>query len=238
MPGEVFYFMPLNKLSKLRMYAEVRYHSKESLDSLTDVEDLTKDYSMKKINKDEIHLIQKNNSNNAEIRVKPSRFLFVMDPCPSYEFFVEVLEDNIKRISSFLPLKDIVCTGVQGYYLYPIDSIQEFSTVVASWSGSYMDENTTMQISDIGVSVYFREENIKININCRFITSGGAKEYFPKDDQNIIQNMNLLIEIDISTENASELNKSFPPFLVAAIKVHINQAIRVMEEKLAQILKK
>lgn len=230
--------MPLNKLSKLRMYAEVRYHSKDSLDSLIDDEDLANNYLIKKINNEEVHLTHKKNASIAEIIVKPSRFLFVMDPCPRYEIFVEILEENIKKISPVLPLKEIVCTGVQGYYLYPIDSIQEFSDVVASWSGSYLDENTSMQISDIGVTVFFREENIKINIYCRFITSGGAKEYFPKDDQNIIANMNLLIEIDISTENATELNKSFPPFLVVAIKTHINQAIKVMEEKLVHIIKK
>ncbi len=232
--------MLADKIFKLRMYAEVRYTYKNSVDYMGELKELTKDlYDIEAINPDEFLLKRKDKmAEDWEIRIKPNRLTFTMDSCPSYEYFVEMLQSNLNVISKVITPQEVLGIGVQGYYLYSINSIEDFSQVVTSWSQNYADKDPdSVGISDIGVSVFLKEDKLNICIMCSFLSQEQATRLFPKEDRGLISELNLFIDVNISTGDLNELKKAFSPTLVLAIKAHINQATRKLEEKLESVLK-
>jgi len=232
--------MPVDKLFKLRMYAEVRFSFKDSLDHFADLRELTKDmFECETVTAEEVVLKQKEQLLGYwEIRIKPRRLSFMMDSCPSYDFFVRILESNLDILSKMITPQEVLNIGVQGYYLYSINSLEDFSEVVSSWSQSYTAMvPDAVGISDIGVNVFFKEESLSVNILCNFLSRDQAAHFFLNEDQTLISDLNLFININISTGDILELKKILSPTLVVAIKTHINQATKKLEERLEIILK-
>lgn len=233
--------MAVDKLFKLRMYAEVRFSYKDSIDPIFELKELTKNtFDCEEITSDEMILKQKEQMVGSwEIRIKPHRLIFAMDSCPSYEFFVSILQSNLDVVSAVITPQEVLSIGVQGYYVYSINSIEDFSKVVSSWSQGYSSMSSeSIGISDMGVSVFFMEEALSVNILCNFLSRDQASRIFPNDDHNFISDLNLFIDINISTGDILELKKVLSPTLVLAIKTHINQATKKLEEKLESMLKK
>ncbi len=232
--------MPVDKLFKLRMYAEVRYSYKDSVDHISELKELTKDvFDLENITLDEFVLKPKDQLlGNWEIRIRPRRLVFTMDACPAYDFFVSVLESNLDIISKVLTPQEVLNIGVQGYYLYSINSIEDFSEMVISWSQNYsVTEPDSVGISDLGVHVFFKEETLSINILCNFLTRDQAAHLFANNDQSLISDLNLFIDVNISTGDLMDLKYALSPTLVLSIKTHINQATKKLEEKMESILK-
>ncbi|HEX3047295.1 MAG TPA: hypothetical protein VHY08_21250, partial [Bacillota bacterium] len=186
--------MPLDKLFRLRMYAEVRFHYVDSVDHIGDIVELTKNkYNYEEISVDELVLKPIDDSTiGLEVKIKPQRLSLAMEKCPSYEFFVETLSATLSMLSRALTPQDIINIGVQGLYLYSVDSIQKFSQVVSSWSKNYsaMDPSS-VGISDLGVNVALSKEGIRMNIMCRLLPLEQVYAFFPNNDGQIDSNFNL-----------------------------------------------
>lgn len=222
------------------MYAEVRFSYKDSVDPLAELKELTKNrFDCEEVASDEIILKPKEQLQGSwEIRIKPRKLLFTMDSCPSYDFFVSILESNLDIVSVVITPQEVINIGVQGYYLYTINSLEDFSNVVSSWSQNYAAMSPdSVGISDIGVNVFFKEDTLAVNILCNFLSRDQASRFFTMDDYNSISELNLFIDVDISTGDILELKKVLSPKLVIAIKAHINQATKKLEEKLEGMLK-
>jgi hypothetical protein len=222
------------------MYAEVRFHYVDSVDHIGDIVELTKHkFNYEEISVDEIVLKPIDDSTlGLEVKIKPQRLSLVMDKCPSYEFFVETLSGTLSMLSRALTPQDIINIGVQGLYLYSVDSIQKFSQVVSSWSKNYSAmEPSSVGISDLGVNVALSKEGIRMNIMCRLLPLEQVCAFFPNNQDQIDSNFNLLIDMDISTNDPVELQKALSPVLVQAIKININQATNMLEEKLNNAFK-
>jgi hypothetical protein len=233
--------MAVDKLFKLRMYAEARFSYKDSVDPIFELKELTKNtFDCEEITSDEMILKEKEQMLGSwEIRIKPHRLIFTMDSCPSYDFFVSVLQSNLDVVSAVITPQEVLNIGVQGYYMYSINSIEDFSEVVSSWSQGYNSVSSeAVGISDIGVNVFFMENALSVNILCNFLSRDQASRIFPNDDNHLISDLNLFIDINISTGDILELKKVLSPTLVLAIKTHINQATKKLEEKLEGMLKK
>lgn len=232
--------MAVDKLSKLRMYAEVRFSFLDSTIHMEDLENIVKElYHTEYITKDEL-LLKENEPllGPWEMRVKPQRIFFIMDSCPSYDYFGDVLESHLKTMAKVLTPKEIISSGVQAYYLYPIDSLQDFSEVVTLWSNSYIrNKSSVVGISDLGVNVFFKEESLKVNINCKFLDDTQARGYFPETGAKPVAQLNLLIDLDISTGDPVELKKTLSPALAQMLQGQINEAVRQMEERLGQLVR-
>jgi hypothetical protein len=236
----IFAKMPVDKLFKLRMYAEIRYSYKDSIDHIGELKELTKDlFDFENITFDEFIIKPRDQLlGNWEIRIRPRRLTFAMDSCPTYDFFVAALEYNLDIISKVLTPQEVLSIGVQGYYLYSVNSLEDFSEVVTSWSQNYsVAEPDSIGISDLGVNVFFKEETLAINISCNFLTRDQAINLFGNDNQNLISDLNLFIDVNISTGDLMELKNALSKTLVFSIKTHINQATKKLEEKLESILK-
>ena len=222
------------------MYAEVRFHYVDSVDHIGDIVALSQNkFNFEDVTTDEIVLKPKEViAGGYEIRIKPQRLFFQMDKCPSYDFFVETLSNNLAMLSKALTPKDIICIGVQGLYLYPIDSLQNFSQAVTAWSKSYsaMDP-ASVGISDLGVNVLFNKEGLRISVMCRLVPNDQVDAFFPDHGGEISSDFNLLIDMDISTNDPLELQKALSPLLVQAIKININQATTLLEEKITNAIK-
>lgn len=231
--------MVVDKLFKLRMYAEVRFSYKESVDPIFELKELTKNtFDYEEITSDEMILRQKEQmQGDWEIRIKPRRLVFTMDNCPSYDFFVSILESNLDIVSTVITPQEVLNIGVQGYYMYSINSLEDFSEIVSSWSQNYVSVGSdSVGISDIGVNVFLKEDTLSVNILCNFLSREQAARLFPNDDHNLLSELNLLIDIKISTNDVMELKKGLSPKLVFAIKAHINQATKKLEEKIESLL--
>jgi hypothetical protein len=232
--------MAIDKLFKLRMYAEVRFSYKDSVDPLAELKELTRNtFDCEEVTSDELVLKQKEPVPESwEIRIKPRRLIFTMDSCPSYDFFVSILETTMDTVSSVITPQEVLNIGVQGYYMYSINSLEDFSEVVSSWSQSYTTIGSdSVGISDIGVNVFFKEDTLSVNILCNFLSRDQAARFFPHDDPCLISDLNLFININISTGDILELKKVLSPKLVMAIKTHINQATKKLEEKIEGMIK-
>ncbi|HEX3046396.1 MAG TPA: hypothetical protein VHY08_16690, partial [Bacillota bacterium] len=92
-------------------------------------------------------------------------------------------------------------------------------------------------ISDLGVNVALSKEGIRMNIMCRLLPLEQVYAFFPNNDGQIDSNFNLLIDMDISTNDPVELQKALSPVLVQAIKINVNQATNILEEKLNSTFK-
>jgi hypothetical protein len=232
--------MSVDKLFKLRMYAEVRFSYKDSVDPLLELKELTRNtFDCEEISSDEMVLKPKEQlQGNWEIRIKPRRLTFTMDSCPSYDIFVSTLESSMDVISKVITPQEVLNIGVQGYYMYSINSLEDFSEVVLSWSQNYtVMSSDSVGISDIGVNVFLKEDTLSVNILCNFLSRAQALQIFPSDDPNLISDLNLFININISTGDILELKKVLSPKLVFAIKAHINQATKKLEERIEGLLK-
>ncbi len=228
-------------LSNLRMFAEVRCTFVESFDNFGEnvnpeaknLEVITSD------NKDEFSVKPKdiNSLEDWEIIVFRSRkFIFTMNSCISYEHFVEVLESLLKKISAFLTPADIVSMGVQGYYLYPLSSLQEFSQLIFAWSDDYIrDEASQVEINDLGVDVFFQKDSLRINIVCKLISRTEAGSYFPITELNNIHETNLFINIQVATNEPLKLQKSLTTSLSQSIKTHVLHATKLIEQRLGKM---
>lgn len=222
------------------MYAEVRFSFLDSTTHMEDLEGVVKElYRTEYITKDELLLKESEPLLGPwEMRVKPQRIFFTMDSCPSYDYFGDVLENHLKTMAKVLTPKEIINSGVQAYYLYPIDSLQDFSEVVTLWSDSYIqNKSSVVGISDLGVNVFFKEESLKVNINCKVLNDTQAKGYFPETGGKPVAQLNLLIDLDISTADPVELKKSLSPALVQILQNQINEAVRQMEERLGNLVR-
>ena len=232
--------MAVDKLFKLRMYAEVRFSYKESVDPIFELKELTKNtFDCEEVTSDEMILRQKEQMLGSwEIRIKPRRLVFTMDSCPSYDFFVSILESNLDIVSTVITPQEVLNIGVQGYYVYSINSLEDFSEVVSSWSQNYTTIGPdSVGISDVGVNVFFKEDTLSVNILCNFLSRDQVVRFFPNDNHDLISELNLFIDVNISTNDVMELKKGLSPKLVLAIKTHINQATKKLEEKIESMLK-
>lgn len=227
-------------LSKLSMFSEVRCNYLESFD---DFEELVKpdEWNLAKTGdqKDEFMVKPKNPKplENWEIKLfRSKKFLFSMDSCVSYEKFVEVLENALKRLAEYLTPADITVMGVHGYYLYPVSSLQEFSQLVFAWSDNYLhDEATQVEISDLGVDVSFQKDSLKIDIVCKLVAKAEAAKYFPETETQRLAETNLFINIQISSDQPLKLQKTISVALSQTIKTHVYQATKIIEQRLDKL---
>jgi hypothetical protein len=220
------------------MFVEVGITYNDSIDHLSEVINANKEkFGRVNQKKDELLIQQQGNSSeNWEIKYGPKQLSLTMDSCPSYEHFIEVLENNLSIVSSTLVPNEIICMGVRGFYLYPISSVEEFSQLASSWTGSYFDDsNTQIRINDMGVDVDFHEGTLNISITCEFLSREQAREFFPSVDLNTISKMNFFIDLKISTDEPFGLQKTLSLALGNSIKRQINQATKIMEQKLEKI---
>ena len=222
--------------SNLRMYAEVRSSLMESVDSLKDLaEELRKEFVV--IQEEEDQLILEGNpeaTDKIEIKVAPRRIHFRMNSCPDYHQFIKVLETNFKLMSHQIIPKDIINIGVQGCYLYPIASFQEFSQLAFSWTGKYFNSHSMMEINDLGVTVYFREGSLKVNLACRIMTQDQIGEYFPGVNNDTVAQLNLFINIDIATDEVVQMDSAAAHAIGQAIKEQVYHATQMIEERLGK----
>ncbi|MGE5606880.1 MAG: hypothetical protein ACM3YE_14485 [Bacteroidota bacterium] len=222
--------------SNLRMYAEVRSSLMESVDSLNDlVEELQSKFVVTQKNSDE--LVLKENPDSAtgvEIKIAPRKIFFSMSSCPDYHQFIKALETNLKVISRQIIPKEILSIGVQGCYLYPIASFQEFSQLAFSWTGKYINSHSLMEINDLGVFVYFREGSLKVSLECRIMTQDQIGDYFPGVSQETIAKLNLFINIDIATDEAVKMDSAATHAIGQAIKEQVYHATQLIEERLGK----
>lgn len=223
--------------SSMKMFAEVKCSFVGPFDDFNEVIDSeAQKYELTSVNRDELLVKPKDAIalENWEIRIyRTKKFFFVMSSCINDEHFVEVFESIIKGISSYLTPEDVIAMGVQGNYLYPVVSIQEFSQLVFAWSDNYIsDASTQVEISDLGVDVSFPKENLKINIICKLLSRTEATNYFPMADLNSVHEINLFIKIQVSTNEPLKLQKSITLSLSQTIKNHVQHATKLIEQRL------
>ena len=222
--------------SNLRMYAEVRSSLTDSVDGLKDLaEEFRKKFVV--IQEEEDQLILEGNPESAdkvEIKIAPRKIFFGMNSCPDYHRFIKALETNLKIISQRIIPKEIISTGVQGCYLYPIASFQEFSQLAFSWTGKYINSHSLMEINDLGVSVYFREGSMKVNLACRIMTQDQIGDYFPGVNNDTVAQLNLFINIDIATDEAVKMDSAAANAIGQAIKEQVYHATQMIEERLGK----
>ena len=222
--------------SNLRMYAEVRSSLTDSVDGLKDLaEEFRKKFVV--IQEEEDQLILEGNPESAdkvEIKIAPRKIFFGMNSCPDYHRFIKALETNLKLISQRIIPKEIISTGVQGCYLYPIASFQEFSQLAFSWTGKYINSHSLMEINDLGVSVYFREGSMKVNLACRIMTQDQIGDYFPGVNNDTVAQLNLFINIDIATDEAVKMDSAAANAIGQAIKEQVYHATQMIEERLGK----
>lgn len=222
--------------SNLRMYAEVRSSLMESVDGLNDlVDELKNKFLVNQENPDELVLKENSESTTGvEIKIAPRKIFFLMSSCPDYHQFVKALETNLKVISRRIIPKEILSIGVQGCYLYPITSFQEFSQLAFSWTGKYINSHSLMEINDLGVSVYFREGSLKVNLACRIMTQDQTGDYFPGVNNDTVAQLNLFINIDIATDEAVQMDSAAAHAIGQAIKEQVYHATQMIEERLGK----
>ncbi len=224
-------------LSKLSMFSEVKCSYIESFDNF---DELVKpdEWHLAKSSEDKDEFVVKPQKPNPledwEIRLfRAKKFIFSMSACLNYGQFVNVLESTLKRISGYLTPADIVTMGVHGYYLYPISSLQEFSQLVFAWSDNYLNnEATQVEIGDLGVDVSFQEDSLKINIVCKLITKAESAKYFSAAETQTLPEKNLIIHIEVSSNEPLKLQKSISQALSQTIKTHVYQATKLIEQRL------
>ncbi|MGE5583692.1 MAG: hypothetical protein ACM3X9_14325 [Bacillota bacterium] len=227
-------------LSNMRMFAEMKCSFVEPFDNLGQVIDLeAQKLELRDINKDEFVVKPNDPSSPDYWEIKLSRlkkFVFTMNSCNNYEHFVEALEGIIKSFSRYLTPADIVAMGVQGDYLYPVSSLQEFSQLVFAWSDNYIaDEYSQVEIYDLGVDVFFRKDGLKINITCKLVPKAELDKYFPAVDPGKVQEINLYINIQITSNQPLKMQKSISVSLSQAIKNHVYQATQLIEQRLDKL---
>ncbi len=226
----------LKRHSNLRMYAEVRSSLMESVDSLKDLaEEFRKEFVV--VQEDQDELILKENPELAtgiEIKISPRKIFFGVDACPDYHQFIKALETNLKIISKQIIPKEILSIGVQGRYLYPIASFQEFSQLAFSWTGNYISSHSLMEINDLGVTVYFREGSLKVNLACRILTQDQVEEFFSGVTSDDIAKLNLFINIDIATDEPIKMDSVASNAIGQAIKEQVHHATHLIEERLGK----
>lgn len=222
--------------SNLRMYAEVRSSLMESVDSLKDLaEDFREEFVV--VQEDQEQLILKGNpqsTGEVEIKITPRKIFFGMNACPDYHQFVKALETNLKIISRQIIPKEILSIGVQGSYLYPIASFQEFSQLAFSWTGNYISSHSLLEINDLGVSVNFREGSLKVNLVCQVMTKDQIGGYFSGVESNTVANLNLFINIDIATDEVVKMDSAASHAIGQAIKEQVHHATHLIEERLGK----
>ncbi len=222
--------------SNLRMYAEVRSSLMESVNSL---KDLAEEFRGKFIvtQEDQDQLILKGNpeeTGDVQIKIAPRKVFFGMNACPDYHQFIKALEINLKLISRQIIPKEIISIGVQGFYLYPIGSFQEFSQLAFSWTGNYINNQSLMEINDLGVSVFFREGCLKVNLDCRVMARDQIGDFFPGVEPDTVANLNLFINIDIATDEVVKMDSVASHAIGQAIKEQVHHATHLIEERLGK----
>lgn len=222
--------------SNFRMYAEVRSSLTESVDSLKDLaEEFREKFVV--VKEDQEELILKGNSESTsevEIKISPRKIFFGMNACPDYHQFIKALETNLKLISRQIIPKEIISIGVQGFYLYPIGSFQEFSELAFSWTGNYVNSQSLMEIQDLGVTVFFREGSLKVNLVCRVMTQDEIGEYFPGAESDTVASLNLFVNIDIATDEVVKMDSAASHAIGQAIKEQVHHATHMIEERLGK----
>jgi hypothetical protein len=219
------------------MFSEVKCSYLESFDSF---DELVKpdEWNLAKTSEEKDEFLVKPKSPNPledwEIRLfRAKKFVFSMNACLNYEQFVNVLESTLKKLSAYLTPADIVAMGVHGYYLYPVSSLQEFSQLVFAWSDNYLNnEATQVEIGDLGVDVAFQEDSLKINIVCKLITKAESAKYFSFTETQTLPEKNLIIHIEVSSNEPLKLQKSISQALSQTIKTHVYQATKLIEQRL------
>ena len=229
--------MPLN-LSKLSMFSEVKCSYLESFDDFDELVKPDEWHMVKTLSeeKDEFMVKPKlpHSADDWEIRIfRAKKFIFSMNSCLNYDQFVGALESTLKKLTGYLTPADIVAMGVHGYYLYPVSSLQEFSQLVFAWSDNYLnDEATQVEIGDLGVDVTFQEDSLKVNIVCKLITRQESAKYFSSAETQALPDKNLIIHIQVSSDEPLKLQKSMSQTLSQTIKTHVYQATKLIEQRL------
>ena len=220
--------------SNLRMYAEVRSSLIDSVDSMKDLaEEMQKKFIIIKEDQDELVLKEINQtSTGLELKIAPRKIFFKVNFCRDYHQFIKALESNLKIISRQVIPKEIISIGVQGCYLYPIASFQEFSQLAFSWTGKYINSDSLLEINDLGVSVYFREGSLKVNLDCRIMTYDQTDQYFSGLEADTIAKLNLFIKIDIATNEVVNMDSAASHAIGQAIKEQVHHATHLIEERL------
>jgi hypothetical protein len=222
------------------MFSEVKCLYQESFDNF---DELVKpdEWNLVKTGDDKDEFLVKPKCPNPledwEIRLlRAKKFIFSMDSCLNYDQFVGVLESTLKKLSGYMTPADFVAMGVHGFYLYPVSSLQEFSQLVFAWSDNYLNnEATEVEISDLGVDVAFQQDSLKINIICKLVGKDEAVKYFCVTETQALPETNLLINIQVSSNDPLKLQKSISGALSQTIKTHVYQATKLIEQRLEKL---
>ena len=91
-----------------------------------------------------------------------------------------------------------------------------------------------MEINDLGVSVYFREGSMKVNLACRIMTQDQIGDYFPGVNNDTVAQLNLFINIDIATDEAVKMDSAAANAIGQAIKEQVYHATQMIEERLGK----
>jgi hypothetical protein len=208
----------------------------DSVDSLKDLaEHLGKKFVVTQDDQDELLLRENPDSaTGIEIRVAPRKIFFGMNACRDYHQFIKALETNIKVISEQIIPKEVLSIGVQGCYLYPITSFQEFSQLAFSWTGNYISSHSMMEINDLGATVHFREGSLKVNLTCKIMTQDQIGDFFPDASIDTVAKLNLFINVEIATDEAVKMNSVASHSIGQAIKEQVHHATHLIEERLGK----
>lgn len=229
--------MPKQKRhSNLKMFAEVRSSIMDSFDNLKDVaEHLRKKFVVAQDDQDELLLKENPDaSTGIEIKIFPRKIFFGMNACRDYHQFIKSLETNIKVISEQIIPKEVLSIGVQGCYLYPIASFQEFSQLAFSWTGNYISSHSLMEINDLGVTVNFREGSLKVNLACRIMTQDQIGDFFPDASLDTVAKLNLFINVEIATDEVIKMDSVASHSIGQTIKEQVHHATHLIEERLGK----
>jgi hypothetical protein len=207
-----------------------------TVDSLNDlVDELQNKFVISRENSEELILKEDPGSNTGvEIKIAPRKIFFLMNSCADYHQFVKALETNLKIISQRIIPKEILCIGVQGCYLYPISSFREFSQLAFSWTGKYINNYSLMEINDLGVTVYFREGSLKVNLACQIMTQDQIDRHFFGINKDTVAKLNLFINFDIATDEAVKMDSAATHAIGQVIKDQVYNATQMIEERLGE----
>lgn len=196
------------KQAKLSLFAEIRFPVYYKLtDKFGEIADcFNEDYKDIRKTPNGTDLILRQGDRNSEIKqikINASSFWFSIVLCTNHGNFGESLKKEVNRFFDFIKIEEITWLGVREYQLNSIE-YQNFSKLIANWRGNFFPNNIPFEnhlgkASDMGISINFRELNLKGNLMYGFMEKSQSKNYFPSDEktEKTFPDIGLFIDLDI-----------------------------------------